>query len=98
MNDINSTLLDGTSSPEDLRDFLELVPNFKRSVIHSRETVASVIRLLYEASTCHHAFPEGFDTELDTDHHQFKEFLHTVLLVCATKVDRIEAVYGPLEL
>ena len=98
MNDTNSKLLDGTSGPEELREFLEMVPNFRRSVIHSRETVATVIRMLYEAANCHHKFPDGFDDKLDANDHQFKDFLHTVLLVAGTKIDRIEAVYGPLEL
>lgn len=98
MNTAKSKLLDGTSGPEELREFLEKVPNFKRSVIHSRETVATVIRMLYEAANCHHAFPEGFDDKLDANEHHFKDFLHTVLLVADTKIDRIEAVFSPLEL
>ena len=88
-----SPLLDGLSSIPELTEFLKTVPNFRTYVVDRRYSVADVIKHLYEASHCHHKFPDNLD-ELETDDYQFQDFLHTVLTVAKTMHSRIETVFG----
>ncbi|MFY0655438.1 MAG: hypothetical protein JXR12_01540 [Neptunomonas phycophila] len=90
---IKSPLLDGLSGIPELTVFFENAPNFRQHVVVNRDTIDVVIEKLYEASHCHHAFPKNWD-ELDTDDYEFQDFLHTVLTVANTKLERIEAVFG----
>lgn len=89
------SVLDGVITIHDFNDKLrQLLPNFHKSVILSRNTsVGESLTILHKLTFMS---GEPFDTSANIHDSDLPEYLHSLLLAIDSHRNRIEEIYAPI--